>query len=113
MCWSDFPTPLLLRYTRLNPKQRAQCPNLALALRLRYKNAMNASIIQLAILHILAWLCCARAHDYIDCFVNSGARPWLFSIPIFCSLTQLQVDGAQDFSKYALIQLSNLPLNTR
>jgi hypothetical protein len=41
MCWSDFPTPLLLRYTRLNPKQRAQCPNLALALRLRYKNAMK------------------------------------------------------------------------
>jgi len=71
MCWSDFLTPLLLRYTRLNPKKRAQCPNLALALRLRLqKRYEDASIIQLAILHILAWLCCARAHDYIRYFVK-------------------------------------------
>jgi len=94
MCWSDFPTPLLLRYTRLNPKQRAQCPNLALALRLRYKNAMNASIIQLAILHILAWLCCARAHDYIRYFVAVAPGLGFLVFPSFCSLTQLRWMGA-------------------
>jgi hypothetical protein len=91
MCWSDFPTPLLLRYTHLNPKKRVQSPNLALALHLRLqKRYEDASIIQLAILHILAWLCCARAHDYIGYFVNSGARPWLSSIPIFLPLMQLR-----------------------
>jgi len=81
-------------FTPLYPlisKKRVESPNLALALHLRLqKRYEDASIIQLAILHILAWLCCARAHDYIGYFVNSGARPWLSSIPIFLPLMQLR-----------------------
>jgi hypothetical protein len=39
--------------------------------------------MELAIPDILAWLRCARAHDYIRSFVSSGARPLLSSIRSF------------------------------
>jgi hypothetical protein len=94
MCWSDFPTPLLLRYP-LKSKKRVQSPNLALASHLPLqKRYEDASIIQLAILHILAWLCCARAHDYIRYFVAVAPGLGFLVFPSFCSLTQLRWMGA-------------------